>query len=291
MRMVTAVLGGWLVLTIAGTLYVFGQSAKPVLEFEVASIKTAAPGDCLAAEPLRPMIGRLEIRCSSIRSLVSAAYGGFANVHPLKVLGGPSWVDTDRFAILAKAPYRASILEMCGPMLKALLEERFELRAHQEARETPVYELRQSKGGAKLRPSAPGSCTELDFDNFRVEPGKHGNTCGMGYEIKGDVVTAVWNGVTMTEFANRMLDRYVDRDVIDKTGLAQRFDIRLVFANPRLAAMPGLAAPEGKAELPGSPVDPSLFDALHDQLGLELVRARAPLDVIVIDHVSRPSAN
>jgi uncharacterized protein (TIGR03435 family) len=98
----------------------------------------------------------------------------------------------------------------------------------------------------------------------------------------------------MAEYAGRMLSTYVDRPVIDKTGLAGRFDAHLEFA-PDIPA-PGTVLLNGAQvpDLPAPPIDPagpSIFTALEEQLGLKLTRAKDPLEVIVIDHAERPSAN
>ena len=89
------------------------------------------------------------------RDYIRGAYGSYGfgrnpNVRPPKILGGPDWVDTDRYDIVAKAPGETGLDEMYGPMLRALLEDRFGLKIHSEIRELPVYALTAAGGGAKL---------------------------------------------------------------------------------------------------------------------------------------------
>jgi uncharacterized protein (TIGR03435 family) len=130
----------------------------------------------------------------------------------------------------------------------------------------------------------------MGLNDLPVESGMREKICGMGHVTYGKLLTAVSDGTTMAEFANRMLAFYVDRAVIDRTGLTQRFDIRLTFADPRLAA--STAGPTDPAESRlGVSVGSPLFEALQDQLGLKLAPAKAPQEVLVIDRVSRPSAN
>ncbi len=102
-----------------------------------------------------------------------------------------------------------------------------------------------------------------------------------------------WYGVTMEEFAYRMISRYVDRPVIDKTGLTGPFDLHLEFVPDRaLSAGPirlnGVVSPDLS---PADAAGPSIFTALQEQLGLRLSPDKSPLDVIVVDHAEKPSPN
>ncbi|MDE3167539.1 MAG: TIGR03435 family protein, partial [Acidobacteriota bacterium] len=181
---------------------------------------------------------------------------------------------------------------MLGPMLQALLVERFRVAVHKEARETAVYALSVAKGGHKLRASTAESCVPPP-SVIRAEPPKPGQYyCGFGQMRGGPTGTsAEWRGVTLEEFAGRMLSNQVDRPVVDQTGVAGHFDIRLDYTpQPRGGPilLNGMPAPPPPAAESASP---SIFTALQEQLGLKLSPARAPLDVIVVDRAERPSEN
>jgi uncharacterized protein (TIGR03435 family) len=155
----------------------------------------------------------------------------------MQVLNGPSWIDTDRYYISAKPEAKASPAEMMGPMLQTLLEDRFSLKVHKEPRDTPVYELTVAEQNPKLRPSKDGDCIPIDLTNLsgaRPKPGDPApNYCGGGrVRMSGDVMSADWDGVTMAELAGRMLPSYVDRPVVDRTGLTERFNVHLEFVPP-----------------------------------------------------------
>jgi uncharacterized protein (TIGR03435 family) len=161
-----------------------------LVEFEVATIRlneACANGGGL--EHLSP--GRFGVECVSLRDYIRGAYGSYGfgrnpNVRPPKVLGGPDWVDTDRYDIVAKAPGETGLDEMYGPMLRALLEDRFGLKIHSEIRELPVYALTAAGGGAKLTPSKPGSCVVIDMKSvLKAPPGP--NYCGRFEMTRGAV--------------------------------------------------------------------------------------------------------
>ena len=273
--------------------------------FEVASVKPSANCDTGGGSPSQSPVS-LNLPCVPLRRLIQVAYtfsglvGANLPSSLLEALGGPGWLDTDRYDILAKAAGNASQAEMMGPMLRTLLEERFQVKVHRESRDAPVYELTVAKNGPKLQPSKEGSCIPMDLINRpgNVKPGDPmPNFCGGGGGRRKDgVLITDWYAVSMTEYAGRMLSSQVDRPVIDKTGLTGRFDVHLEFAPD--VAMPG-AGPVRlngveRPDLPAPSADatgPSIFTALQEQLGLKLSPAKGPVEVIVIDHAEKPSAN
>jgi uncharacterized protein (TIGR03435 family) len=101
--------------------------------------------------------------------LIQAAYVIFANGHAMTnpshipISGGPEWINSDRYTIDAKPEDPQTLEMMNGPMLQALLEERFRLKVHREVREVPVYSLTEAKTGLKLKPFKEGSCTPVDL--------------------------------------------------------------------------------------------------------------------------------
>jgi uncharacterized protein (TIGR03435 family) len=215
---------------------------------------------------------------------------------PIK--GGPTWIGSAHYTIDAKAEGPARQEMMRGPMMQALLEDRFKLKIHRENRAVPVYELTVAEGGPKLQPHREGSCPGPD--SFDPETGKASgqsfiNMCGwlkIGKDGGADI-----NGTNMANLCRVLSDRS-DRDVIDKTGLTGMFDIHLdtrAVAPPIDASEPSdpaearrLAA--AKAELVRAERFAQLQSALP-KLGLKLEPARGSADLLVIDHVERPSGN
>jgi uncharacterized protein (TIGR03435 family) len=280
------------------------QTPEPGAAFEVASIKlnTSCANGGRVPSDLTP--GRFNLSCVGVRNLIRAAYSGFVNggiaARRIQVLRGPGWIDTELYDISAKAPGNAPFDQMAGPMLRALLEDRFQVKAHSEPREVPVYTLTVAKGGLKLQASKPGTCTPVDMNNLprnTIRPGDPvPKYCGFGtMRGKDGLFTADWYGVTMAEFAGRMLENDVDRPIIDKTGLTGRFDLHLEFTRDNALSGPVTLNGAPSPGLPSSPADTatgaSIFTALQQQLGLKLSPGKGPVDVLVIDHVEKPSAN
>jgi uncharacterized protein (TIGR03435 family) len=279
------------ILLFAGILS--AQPHRPT--FEVASVK-ASPG-CQRGGGGGPSAGRLSLPCTNLRSLVRMAYGGFTgealNARFLEVVGGPGWLDSELYTLEAKAEGNPTTGTMIGPMLQALLEERFQLKAHVEGRESPVYALTVAKSGPKLTPAKEGNCVEIDFKNLpKPDPSKPmPRFCGgPSMTMKDGKMVADIPGTTLEELCGRMLMTYAGRPVVDKTGLKGRFDMRLEFSRdtsmgpkPLLNGVP--------TDLPSADGGPSIFTALQEQLGLKLVADKAPIDVIVVDSAQRPSEN
>lgn len=226
--------------------------------------------------------GRFALNCMPLRILIRTAYATFANgpqVNPrqVDVLGGPAWLDTELYDVNGIAEGTPALDQMAGPMLQSLLEERFHVKVHKETRQLPVYSLTAMPGGAKLQVSAEGSCVPLELNRPASRPGL-GQTqkpfCGaMTLQNSGPNLVAKGTGVTMAEFAGRMLAG-VGRPVIDKTGLNGKFDITLQYL--------GAGAPDSLA---------SIFSAVQQQLGLALTPENGPVEVLVVDSAERPAAN
>jgi uncharacterized protein (TIGR03435 family) len=277
------------------------QSAAAAPAFEVASIKLNTNCNAGGGRPSQSPV-TLNLPCVPLRGLIRMAYSMVAGANfpsrRLEVLGGPGWLDTDQYDIVAKAAGNASPTEMMGPMLQTLLEERFKVKVHKEFRDAPVYELTLAKNSPRLQPSKDGSCVPMDLSDLprNVKPGDPmPKYCGFGSgrSTVGGLITD-WYAVSMAEYAGRMLSNYMDRPVIDKTGLTGRFDIHLEFAPEN--AMPGTVLLNGveRPDLPTPSNDamgPSIFNALLAQLGLKLSPAKGPVEVIVIDRAEKPSAN
>ena len=159
----------------------------------------------------------------------------------------------------------------------------------------PVYALQVGKGGFKLQPLAEGACTPLDLTHPPPPP-KPGdgppNLCGvmmMGRAGKGEMTMDV-RGSTITQFAQRLSGR-LDRTVIDRTGIAGKFNFHVEFTpDPRMAGQP-FPGRDSVPEPSHADAGPNLFTAVQEQLGLKLQSAKGAVDVLVIDHVERPSEN
>jgi uncharacterized protein (TIGR03435 family) len=249
---------------------------------------------------------RLDLPCQSLRTLVWSAYGAFSggtmSSRRIEVIGGPAWIDSERFDISVKSEGEARVAQMVGAILRKLLEERFQLKVHKEAKDSPVYELSVAKSGPKMQEAKEGSCVPIDLDelsrngglNNRLTGEEAPKYCGAGTnQLRDGKWTLDWHGVTMPELAGRMLAPHVDRPIIDRTNISGRFDVHLELAPADLAAGPvRLNGVETTLPLPAdTPNGLSIFAALQEQLGLKLTPARGPVEVIVIDRIERPSAN
>jgi uncharacterized protein (TIGR03435 family) len=250
--------------------------------FDVASVKPDA--ECDSRRTIRP--GKLDLGCLTLRRLIGIAYGAIDGDHLrsrfLPVLGGPGWLDTDRFDVIAKAGPESSTARMAGPMLRDLLEERFQVKAHVEARQLPVYAL-TAASTVKLKPADPSKCVTMDLSKPDTLAAGGIYYCGMAREgrTESGALTIDVFGATMAEFAGRTLAGVVDRPVIDRTGLAGRYDIHLEYARDRSL----------DAEAPDGSTGPTIFTALQQQLGLKLRADKGPVEVVVVDAARRPDGN
>jgi len=292
--------GKTLVLAMVGTIV--GILNTPVIraqsvsaatpKFEVASIKrceTNATSSGGRSGGLRTTPGRLSVTCLPVKFLLLTAYADSPDAS-VPILGGPAWVDSDLYDIEAKAENNPSREVMSGPMLQALLEERFKLRIHRQTKEVPVYDLTVGKTGPKLQAFKEGSCVSNDPEKPpAATPGQPRPTLCGSYSIglKGANLTLDVHRRTMTEFSRQL---HLDRPVIDKTGIMGLFDFHLEFASDGTTA--GFFPPGFQVPVPSdSPSGPSIFTAVQEQLGLKLEPAKGPGEFLVIESVERPSEN
>jgi uncharacterized protein (TIGR03435 family) len=160
-------------------------------------------------------------------------------------------------------------------MMQTILEGRFKLQIHRETRQGPVYELALGTGSPKLKPLQDGRCTPVVMGRPLplLQDGQHVR----GNMVNLDSPRAVeMEGGTLSSFAG-MLGMALDRPVIDKTGITGTFEIHLVFS------------PDDSAAPRPVTVDPGIVQAIQEQLGLRLVPAKGLVDVLIIDHIERPS--
>lgn len=258
----------------------FAQTNSPgaTSAFEVASVKPSAGAADRALVQAVP--GRLLMENFAPRTLIVLAYG----VADYQVNGGPSWIGSDRYDVQAKAENGdATIQQMEGPMLQALLVERFKLAFHRETQQLPVYELTRVRGSARLQPTKEGSCTvySLDAPPPSAAAARGATFCGYPHLTQSGVTRALdGKGVSMATLAGDIA-RTVRRSVIDKTGLTGTYDLHLEWIDAPLNDIPN----------PETSDRPSIFTAVTEQLGLKLESAKGPVEVIVIDRMERPSRN
>jgi|HubBroStandDraft_1064217.scaffolds.fasta_scaffold117195_1 uncharacterized protein (TIGR03435 family) len=279
-------------------------------KFEVASIRLGcASGDSGGRGQTKSGGGdegrspdRLNV-CGTLRLFIAIAYIEFADGRTRPpdaripaLSGGPSWINSDRYQINAKAEGPQSQGTMRGPMLRALLEDRFKLKIHRETKEVPVYALTVAKGGLKLQ--RVETCTPVDHTNRPPppepgqEPPKSSGFCdSLFFGNKGMNRTLDMHAMSMKEFAQSL--GVLDRPVIDKTGISGMFDFHLEFApderTPNFLPLPD-SDPAGTAGATPAGSGPSIFTAMQ-QLGLRLEPAKGPDEFLVIDHVEKPSEN
>jgi len=249
------------------------------------------------------------MECMTVENMISGAYGVFANgasvnMKRLPITGGANWTRTEFYAINAKAEDAAPVAQMMGPMLRTLLEDRFQLKVHHESKEGPVYLLTVAKGGLKLQRTKEGSCIPLDLNHLPGPPAPGQpppNICGNQRMrmMNGRAMTMSGNGLTLADLAGGMLANLFDRPVIDKTGVEGQFDIELEFApdssTPMFQGMGRGGRGEGGGDagavpLATDPEGPTIVMAL-EKPGLKLEPSKGPIESLVIDHVERPSEN
>ena len=258
---------GLLAFAMLGATHASSQHAPPAAaresqpSFEVASIKPSRPDNHNLDWDDSP--GRVSISGYDLRRLIRAAYGLKSNA---QVLGGPKWIDSERFDIVAKADdaETAKMQKMSDAdwvrerslMLQALLADRFQLKLRPETRVMPIYALVVAKSGIKFKPA---------------KPGEDGDLSGHGGHLEA-------TAITMDAFADYLTGfrEIADRVVQNHTSLTAAYDFTLDWSRDR-----------GDGASLDSPY-PGLFSALPEQLGLELKPDKAPVDVVVVNSAKEP---
>jgi uncharacterized protein (TIGR03435 family) len=263
------------------------QQVRPgaTLAFEAASIKLNTSGDWRKSLGPAPG-GRFLATNNALRALIAFAYGVDQSTAGFRIVGGPQWIDDDRFDVAAKVDGTWTPQQM-SEMLRALLADRFTLAAHHETRELPVYALVAAAGGARLRRSEvdQAACDARRAAVQRREPVPPippGATpvCGTGRTNPGAITAVGWTIDTLSS----AVAPFVGRSVVDRSGLSGLFDFELTWTPDQSAQLPPDAP-----RITIDPNGPSIFTALQEQLGLKLESARGPVDVVVIDRVEHPT--
>jgi uncharacterized protein (TIGR03435 family) len=278
-------------------------------KFDVASIKECAPGagpgpgQRGAAGPSSP--GYVYLSCLTLRQLVNMS-SGHAN-DPLNILiryrqqngfypvrGGPSWVESDQFTIEARAASVTDRNILTGPMLRALLEERFVLKTHSATEDLPIYVLKVAPAGLKITPLPAGTCYDFDLNNILPPEKRPGKFCGFLTELVP--FKAVGAKIGKPPLASglalsNLLSGIMDRAVIDQTGLDGWYDLEFDYTPDEVTPNWQARQPDGTlkpAERPTS--GPNIFKALEN-LGLKLEPVKWPMPYLVIDSAAKPRPN
>jgi uncharacterized protein (TIGR03435 family) len=252
--------------------------------FEVATIKPNNSG-ATSMQGLTVNGRNFATRASSLLDLIAFSY----EVQAKQVVGGPDWLDKDRYDIAAVpdidgAPNPAQIRSM----IRKLLTDRFKLTFHKEKRDMSAYVLTVSKSGSKLTP------TELK-----------GPLPGIGFRpAPGGLMLNMRNG-TLSDLTGFLQILVLDRPVVNRTELTDKYDLVVKFTpdetqfhghppKPPASSSSGAASgagPSGTATAETTEAFPDLFQAFQQQLGLKLDAEKTAVDVIAVDHVEKPSAN
>ena len=260
------------------------RQAGPLSQFEVATVKPSDPNQAVPRS-IRMSPDRFEARGETLKALIAMAYDLPTYSGDQQISGGPAWIGSDPFDVDARMdePLMKELeqqpLAQRGQqyrlMLQKLLADHFQLRLHRETKQLPVYALVVNSGGPKLKtailnPQLPANIPQSRV-NIRGQDHLEGHDCDIAMIVK------VLNG--QPEVGGR--------PIVDKTELTGRYDFTLQWASEAATDLsPGAA---GTAKADGD--WPAFFTAVQEQLGLRLVPTKAPVEVLVIDSIDRPSEN
>jgi uncharacterized protein (TIGR03435 family) len=241
------------------------MAADAVAKFEVATIKPSKPDQQGKGFMVRGC--QFSTINTSLSDLITFAYG----IHAKQILSGPGWLETEKYDLAAKPNGEGQPNDkQWKTMIQKLLAERFKLAFHRDKKELGVYAIVVGKNGPKMTKSEgdPNGLPGLFFRGLGVLPAIN---------------------ATMADFAGVMQSAVLDRPVVDHTELTGRWDFTLTWT-PDEFQFGGLGIkvppPSKDAAAP-----PDLFTAFQEQLGLKLESTKAPAEVLVIDHVEKPTEN
>ena len=251
------------------------------LTFDVASIKPTNPDTQGGFIRFMPG-GGLNMTNIPLQAMITFAY----DVRDFQVSGGPGWVGTERFDVMARPEHavaesledvakmtdgqRKTVRDQMAERLRALLADRFQLVVHKETKEQPIYALVMSKSGAKLKEAKV------------VEGARQGMSMNRG-RLEAMAAPMEMLGATLSNVTGR--------PVVDKTGLTGKYDFVLEWTPDAGADARAQGFGDGINEPAPAPGGPTIFTALQEQLGLRLESQKGPVQNIVIDRVEKPSEN
>jgi bla regulator protein blaR1 len=275
------------------------KAAGGRMTFEVASVKRGTPASgghsnfpLTLGSSFGP-VGNLMSVDAPLRTLIGFAFKVSVGQTHFLISGLPDWVDSASFDVEARAPIATPSKDQFRLMVQSLLADRFKLATHREKRDLPIYALvlaKPGKTGPQLRPhvddptcgtvgraDAPpvsAQFAHLPCGATLMKPSDTpGRVQGGGLGVSLDYIAAFLTGTGFQGTAP-------DRAVLNQTGLAGDYDFWIEFA-PQVS--PNVGQPDANG--------PSFPEALQDQLGLKLIAKRAPVDVLVVDHIEEPAAN
>ena len=234
-------------LAVAALAIIHAQSTPAIPKFEAVVIKPCSPNSNSVAVTQSP--GRFTINCRTAMDLIRQSYITFANggilnipAHAPPIEKGPAWINTDLYTIDAKTEGTPNQGTMFGPMMRALLEDRFQLKLHSETREIPVYDLTVAKSGAKLQPAQQGACRPLDVDHPPPPPVPGQQRVLFCALVSITAAGFDARGVTMADLSRTLrLDRPRDRS--DRRHRSIRFSLSLLSRLTRAPATTAASSP------------------------------------------------
>jgi uncharacterized protein (TIGR03435 family) len=233
--------------------------------FEVATIKLSKPD--AQGKGIGVNGHQISTRNTSVTDLITFAYG----IHARQVAGGPSWLETEKYDVLAEPDAEGAPNDrQVKMMFQKMLADRFKLTFHRDKKELTVYTIVVAKGGPKLTNST----------------GDPSGLPTLGLRGLGKVFT---RNASMADFAALMQTTALDRPVVDQTGLTGKYDFTLDWTpdESQFGGRGGQAPPPAD----NSDVPPDLYTAIQQQLGLKMESTKAPVEVLIIDKVEKPSEN
>jgi len=251
-------------------------------EFDAVSIKPSDPHDWRTM--MRNMPGQANYTGVTVKMLIQQAY----QVRDFEIVGGPKWIESNRYDIVARPPaggpalpsdpttftdqQRETFRQVRAAMVRAMLADRFKLKTHKETRDLPVYVLTVAKGGPKLKISNGINASDPDLGPGMIRANQ-GSLAGTQLDIP---------------YLAETLSRLMDRFILNKTGLDGKYDFALKWTPDQGSALGDAGAPPPP---PASADPPGIFTALQEQLGLKLDSSKGPAEVVVIDNVETPGEN
>jgi uncharacterized protein (TIGR03435 family) len=253
----------------AGALPLMACCQTPVAppSFEVAVVKPSMPGGTLSGAALPG--GSISLRNLTMKLLIAGAW----SVGDYAITGGPNWLDSDRFDVIAKAAPQSST-ENIKLMLQTLLVERFKLAVHRDQKVMSVYALVRGKRDPKLKPAL-----------------ENPDPAGCRGSREGGLAHRTCHDVTMDSFVQilpGLAPHYIDLPIVNLTGLTGKYDFTLAWTPVQLLHSPS------RSGNPGTTMDRdviSIFDAVETQLGLKLEHRRETCPVVVVDRIERIQAD
>lgn len=245
------------------------MDAKAKPEFEVATIKPSKPEERFSLTVNRS--GMLNTTASTVFDLLKFAY----DLHPRQITGGPAWLESEKYDVSGK-PDTAGLptVGQMKLMIQKLLADRYSLTFHREQKDLSAYAITVTNAGLKITKE---ETVRLPVPGFGGMPQR-------GFNVRN---------ATIAEFANVMQAQFMDKPVVDQTGLGeQRYNFVLKWTpDPSQRSIDGGPVPNAPQPAPDADAPPDLFTAFQQQLGLRMQSTKAAVGVLVIDKVEKPSAN